>query len=76
MSHRCDRNERWPEHDARGIFLCYVCPECETEKLAKYRPEIFSNPNYEADEPIEPEEDTPWERAIQRALTCRDEEKL
>ena len=42
--------------DARGIFVAYVCPECEADKLGGYRPEIFTNPNYETDEPIEPED--------------------
>lgn len=36
--------------DARGIFVAYVCDKCRTEKLGKYRPEIFSNSRYEADE--------------------------
>lgn len=42
--------------DARGIFVAYVCSRCITKVKCKYRPEIFSNPNYEADEPIEPED--------------------
>ena len=42
-------------NDARGIFVAYVCDECRDERLNGYRPEIFENPNYEADEPIEPE---------------------
>jgi hypothetical protein len=48
----------WPEaaHDARGIFVAYVCDKCRAQKLGGYRAEIFDNPNYEADEPIEPEE--------------------
>lgn len=40
-------------HDARGIPLARVCPKCEAKKLATYRPEVLTNPNYEADEPIE-----------------------
>ena len=40
--------------DARGIFCTYVCNECEGFKSKRYRPEIFTNPNYDADEPIEP----------------------
>ena len=44
------------EHDARGIPLCRVCPKCRTKKLSHYRPEVLTNPNYEADEPIEPED--------------------
>lgn len=42
-------------HDARGIFCAYVCDECEEEKKAKYRPEIFINASYAADEPIDEE---------------------
>lgn len=48
--------ESWELYDARGIFCCRVCDRCEDEKTARYRPEIFTNPHYEADEPIEPEE--------------------
>lgn len=43
--------------DARGIFCTYVCEKCEAEKKAKYRPEIFTDYNYETSEPIEPDED-------------------
>lgn len=42
--------------DARGIELCRACPGCETQKLAKYRPEVLTNPNYEADEDIDPDD--------------------
>jgi hypothetical protein len=42
-------------HDARGIPLARVCDKCESRKLARYRPEVLSNPSYEADEPIEPD---------------------
>ena len=45
-----------PEYDARGIYLCAACPACRDRKLAGYRPEVRTNPNYECDEPIEPEE--------------------
>jgi hypothetical protein len=48
--------ERWPLYDARGIFCAYVCDKCEDKVRAKYRPEIFDDPAYEADEPIEPED--------------------
>ena len=43
-------------HDARGIFVAYACDGCREERLGRYRPEIFEDPNYAADEPIEPEE--------------------
>lgn len=49
-------HEAWPLHDARGIFVSYVCEICEKEKRSRYRSEIFDNPNYETDEPIEPED--------------------
>jgi hypothetical protein len=41
------------EHDARGIFLCYVCDRCRREKLSHYRSDVLSDPNYWHDEPIE-----------------------
>lgn len=43
----------WWEMDARGIPLCRVCDKCEEAKLARFRPEVLSNANYEADEAIE-----------------------
>lgn len=45
------------EHkDARGIFLFFACAHCEDIKRSGIRPEVLSNPAYEADEPIEPED--------------------
>lgn len=48
---------QYPEaqHDARGIFLCYTCGQCEKQKLAGYRPEVLTNSDYWHDEPIEEE---------------------
>ena len=46
------RNSWW-ENDARGIPLARVCPKCRAEKLAKFRPEVLTNSQYETDEPIE-----------------------
>ena len=45
----------WPEavHDARGIFVAYVCDKCRSDRLSGYRPEIFTNPRYSHDEPID-----------------------
>lgn len=43
----------WWEHDARGIPLCRVCDTCRREKLSHYRPEVLTDSQYEADEPIE-----------------------
>ena len=44
-----------PISDARGIFVTYVCDKCRADKLKGYRQEIFTNPNYECDEDIDPE---------------------
>lgn len=53
---RCGSGEeRYPLNDARGIFCAYVCSECEDKVRAKYRPEIFEDGNFYADEPIEEE---------------------
>ena len=46
----------WWESDARGIPLARVCLECVDKKLSKYRPEVLTNSNYYADEPIEAED--------------------
>lgn len=43
---------RWV-NDARGIPLARVCDACEQKKMNGYRREVLTNPNYEADEPIE-----------------------
>ena len=51
--HWCERNEREAQYDARGIFLCYTCNECHEEKMARYRPEVLTNPNYECSEEID-----------------------
>lgn len=53
--HVCRREESWWEHDARGIPLCRVCEVCRSAKLSRYRPEVLSDPGYQADEPIEEE---------------------
>jgi hypothetical protein len=42
--------------DARGIFCAYVCDECIDEAKRGYRPEIFTDSQYETDETIEPED--------------------
>lgn len=41
--------------DARGIYCGRVCEQCEEQKKAKYRPEIFEEMNYWTDEPVEEE---------------------
>jgi hypothetical protein len=38
------------EHDARGIPLGYMCNACEQRKKAQFRPEVLTDPNYEADD--------------------------
>jgi hypothetical protein len=44
---------RYDLNDTRGIFCGYVCAKCEKAKAAQFRPEIFSNPDYDHDEPID-----------------------
>lgn len=46
----------WWESDARGIPLCRVCEKCRVVRLASYRTDVLSDANYQADEPIEPED--------------------
>lgn len=47
--------DSWWEYDARGIPLARVCAKCRKEKLKGYRPDVLTDPNYWADEPIEEE---------------------
>lgn len=52
--HKCScgsGKDKYPINDGYGIFLCYVCEECEERKLATYRPDIMER--YETDEQIE-----------------------
>lgn len=49
------RPSKWYK-DARGIELFRGCTKCAPEKLKGYRPEVLTNPNYEATEAIEPED--------------------
>ena len=39
--------DRFPLHDARGIFVSYVCDQCEKEVKNSCRPEIFEDCNYD-----------------------------
>ena len=39
--------------DARGLFCTFICDQCEAEKRAEFRADIFTDPNYWHDEPIE-----------------------
>lgn len=44
------------QHDARGIPLCRTCDDCHARQMKKYRPEVLTDSNYYADEPIEPDD--------------------
>ena len=44
----------WWEHDARGIPLARVCQRCRRAVLARFRPEVLTDPSYAASEPIDP----------------------
>ena len=44
---------RYELTDARGIFISYVCDECVDKTMAHYRPEIFQDLKYEANEPVD-----------------------
>lgn len=60
MSRPCSCGSGLPReavYDARNIFVAYVCDECRKKRLAGYRPEIFDDPRYEADEDIDGEDD-------------------
>jgi len=46
----------WAVNDARGIFIAYVCDQCEDDRLKGYRDDVLNDPHYQCDEPIEPEE--------------------
>jgi hypothetical protein len=41
--------------DARGIELKRTCLRCHAREMRRWRPEVLTNPNYLANEPIEPE---------------------
>jgi len=44
----------WWEHDARGIPLARICDQCFDERITKkYRPDVLTDSNYWADEPID-----------------------
>lgn len=43
---------RW-RYDARGIELCRTCERCHRAKMAGYRRDVLTDPNYECDEPVD-----------------------
>ena len=47
---------RYSLEDARGIFVGYVCVRCVEQVKSIYRPEIFTDPQYACDEPIDEED--------------------
>ncbi len=51
--HVCDPDARWILYDARGISCGYVCALCEDARRATYRPDIFDDSDYPANEPID-----------------------
>ena len=54
----CGSGERKNELvDARGIFCCYYCDDCEQEKRARYRTDVLEDSDYVANEEIEPDYD-------------------
>ena len=40
-------------YDVHGIYCCRICDVCEAEKRARFRPEIFTDPDYERSEDID-----------------------
>ena len=49
------KENSWWLHDARGIPVGRVCESCIDEVEAKFRPDIFTDSNYYADEAIDEE---------------------
>jgi hypothetical protein len=47
---------RYPLSDARELFCAYVCKQCVAKVKAGYRPDIFDDADYDADEQIEPDD--------------------
>jgi hypothetical protein len=44
---------RYELTDARGIFVSFICDDCEKKVKSKYRKDIFDDPDYWCDEQIE-----------------------
>lgn len=50
----CGSGERrYPNYDARGIFLTFTCETCHQRKMSGFRPDVLTDPNYWTDEPVE-----------------------
>lgn len=52
-------DEAYEVLDSRGIYLALGCEKCLPARLESYRADVLYGPTYEADEPIEPEEEGP-----------------
>ncbi len=48
--HTCDPQRKYRVHDARGIYAFSCCPLCEHTKRSRFRPEVFTDPNYDAED--------------------------
>ena len=42
-----------PQYDACSIFLTHTCEDCHDRKMAEFRPDILTDPDYWTDEPID-----------------------
>ena len=50
----CGSGKLWtPQYDTRGIFLTYTCEDCHDRKMAGYRPDVLTDPEYWTGEPID-----------------------
>jgi hypothetical protein len=57
MKKMCDSGLYHEEvYDARCIFVGKVCEKCREENLGGFRSDIFTDPNYPVDEPVDEEE--------------------
>jgi hypothetical protein len=55
-SHACSCGSGKPksaQYDARGIFLTNTCEDCHDRKMAEFRPDVLTDPDYWTDEPID-----------------------
>lgn len=62
MKCRCGSGqERYPLHDAAGIFVTFVCEECEEQTKRKYNPAIWDSSHRYASSGEEGDLDANWE---------------